>query len=437
MLEEQRRSTEKKIYVYLLTICVCCILYYCIQGIFDGKYFVSVFLNNPKDVFMDHFNSLNNAKYDPYQDQLSNYPAMACLIYKAFLAMIPNGLRQGTGFSLKNVQAAMIPFIIYNCITIWFIQVIVSGRSLLEKKSKTVFSLILILCAPVMFTIERGNLILLSFALTMFFSFFFESENKVLKELSFIALAFAAAIKIYPAIFGLLLVKRKRIKETMRLVLYGVIAFIMPFFYYDGFESLQIMIRALGYTTNMSDEIGYGVNLSLYNIIKTIGTIFHVSMSDIMIYAIYTVVIGTLIVSFFVLKKKWQEMLCISLILIFFPKTNYYYVMIFMLIPFIECLNHCQIKKEKWDFVEYIALVIFAIILVPWASNLIPVFTDYKFPVSYTMLLYYLALCWLALLVMLELVEMIFKRQHGCYAKMLFMGTGVFSVITVVMAVIG
>ncbi len=259
----------------------------------------------------------------------------------------------------------------------------------------------------------------------------------MLKELSFIALAFAAAIKIYPAIFGLLLVKRKRIKETMRLVLYGVIAFIMPFFYYDGFESLQIMIRALGYTTNMSDEIGYGVNLSLYNIIKTIGTIFHVSMSDIMIYAIYTVVIGTLIVSFFVLKKKWQEMLCISLILIFFPKTNYYYVMIFMLIPFIECLNHCQIKKEKWDFVEYIALVIFAIILVPWASNLIPVFTDYKFPVSYTMLLYYLALCWLALLVMLELVEMIFKRQHGCYAKMLFMGTGVFSVITVVMAVIG
>ena len=435
MLKEQVR-VEHKIYVYLLIVCVLCIFYYCIQGLFDGKYFISVFLSDPRDVFMDHFNSLNNAKTDPYQDQFSNYPAMACLIYKAFLAMIPDGLREGNGFDLRGIQAGMLPFIIYNGVVMWFIQVITSAKSVLEKKDKIIFSLILMLCAPVMFTIERGNLILLSFALTMFFSFFFESEKKVLREISFIALAVAASIKIYPAIFGLLLVKKKEIKETVRLVLYGVTAFIIPFFYYDGFESIQIMIQALGRTSNMSDEIGNGINLSLYNIIKTFSILFDADVNDVVVYIIYVVVIGGLLAGFFVLKKRWQEMLCISLILIFVPKTNYYYAMIFMLLPFIEFLNEWQTKQEKWSFVEYIGLAIFTIILVPWPSKLIPIFTDYKFPVSYTMLVYYLALCWMALLMFIELVKVFSQKKGKICGMILFSGAGVFSVFTVVTAML-
>ena len=337
--------------------------------------------------------------------------------------MIPDGLREGNGFDLRGIQAGMLPFIIYNGVVMWFIQVITSAKSVLEKKDKIIFSLILMLCAPVMFTIERGNLILLSFALTMFFSFF-------------IALAVAASIKIYPAIFGLLLVKKKEIKETVRLVLYGVIAFIIPFFYYDGFESIQIMIQALGRTSNMSDEIGNGINLSLYNIIKTFSILFDADVNDVVVYIIYAVVIGGLLAGFFVLKKRWQEMLCISLILIFVPKTNYYYAMIFMLLPFIEFLNEWQTKQEKWSFVEYIGLAIFTIILVPWPSKLIPIFTDYKFPVSYTMLVYYLALCWMALLMFIELVKVFSQKKGKICGMILFLGAGIFSVLTVVTAML-
>lgn len=429
-------SKRKVIFYYLIAICVLYFVYYFLQVLVDGKYFMSIFPIVSDNTFMDHFNSVNDAKYDPYNDKFSNYPAMACLIYKAFLAMVPAEFRGGDGFALRNTQTAMLPFIIYIVFIIWFIQMIVYKKSLLENNSKILFSVIVLLSTPMIFTLERGNLILLSFVLTMFFAFYFESENKVLRELAFIALAIAAGIKIYPAIFGFLLLKRKRIKETVRLVLYGIIAFVVPFFYYDGFKSLKSMINALGYMTNYSDVYGYGINISLYNIIETFGIIFNVKMSDTLIVCISGVVIGLLFIGFFVLKKRWQELLCITLILIFFPKTNYYYAMIFILIPFIEFLNNCQEKQEKWSFVEYIGLAIFAIIVIPWASNLIPIFVGYKFPVSYTMLFYYLALCWLALLLLGEGVR-VFSQKKGKICEMiLFSGAGIFSVLTVVTAML-
>ena len=104
--------------------------------------------------------------------------------------------------------------------------------------------------------------------------------------------------------------------------------------------------------------------------------------------------------------------------------------------PLEVVVANCQEKQEKWSFVEYIGLAIFAIIVIPWASNLIPIFVGYKFPVSYTMLFSYLALCWLALLLLGEGVR-VFSQKKGKICEMiLFLGAGVFSALTVVTAML-
>ena len=126
----------------------------------------------------------------------------------------------------------------------------------------------------------------------------------MLWEVSFIDLALAVATQIYSAIFGFLLLKRKCVKETLLLVVHEIIAFIVPFFYYDVFESLKIIIYALGYTTNYSDAYGYGINVSLYNIIETFSIIFNANISDTLIYIIYGTVIGSLFISFFILENS-------------------------------------------------------------------------------------------------------------------------------------
>lgn len=434
MKKKVELDREKKIFYILLLICILCIVYYVLEYFLHGKYFASVFANASYDTFMDFFNSVYNAKFNPYEDMFSNYPALACLIYKVFFEMIPYEFREGNGFNLRNIQAAMIPFIIYNAVILWLIQILIREKSILSKKNETILSLVLLLCAPIVFAVERGNLILLSFALTMFFSFFYDCKNKVLREISFIALAIAAAVKIYPAIFGLLLLKRKDIKEIIRLVLYGVGVFIAPFFFYDGFASLKIMIKALTYTSSITDEIGYGVNLSLYNIIETIAIIFNTHVNDVFRSILIIIVTGILLSGFFILKKRWQESLCLTLLLIFLPKVNYYYVMIFMIIPIVEFLNECYKKQKKLDIVDYIVLIIFGIILIPWTSNIIPIFSSYKFPVSYCMLIYYLALCCLVMTILYDVLKKILKNREMHVGIIVSALTGIFVVSTIITA---
>lgn len=404
-------SKEKIITIFLCLICGFCALYYLVCFMTDGKYIISIFANDPHDTFMDYFNSLNNAKFDPYVDMNSNYPALACLIYKFVFTIIPQELRDGNGFNLRNIQMAMIPFILYNTIIIWFINLLVRAKSTLSITNKSILTFLILISAPFVFTIERGNLIFLSFALTLFFALFYDSDNKYIKELSFVALAIAAAIKIYPAIFGLLLVKRKKIKEALRLALYGIFAFVVPFFYYDGIKSLQIMIGALGYTSNLADEIGYGINVSLFNICKTLGAIFNSNIADGAISVLYVLVIGILVISFFAIDSRWKENLCLVMLLVLLPKTNYYYVMIFLLIPFVEYLNDVNETSGTLDIKKIIYGIIYLVILVPWPLELIPMFSDKKFVVSYSMLLYYLALIWIVNVLLSDALQRIIKNE--------------------------
>ncbi|MBQ9783212.1 MAG: DUF2029 domain-containing protein [Clostridia bacterium] len=50
-------------------------------------------------------------------------------------------------------------------------------------------------------------------------------------------IAVAAGIKLYPAIFGLLYVKEKRWSETLRLIAYGVLFFVVSFAFLADLEA--------------------------------------------------------------------------------------------------------------------------------------------------------------------------------------------------------
>lgn len=82
-----------------------------------------------------------------------------------------------------------------------------------------------------------------------------------------------------------------------------------------------------------------------------------------------------------------------------------------MIIPIVEFINECHIKQEKFETIDYIVSLIFAVILVPWPSNIIPIFADDKFPVTYCMLCYYFALCCLVVVILYEVIKLLLKRK--------------------------
>ena len=406
------KKNEKNIFKYLLLMGILCVSYYLICILSHGEFVQAVFANDYNDTFMDYFNSINNAKVNPYTDAYSNYPAMACLLYKVFFRITPLELRGVDEFGLRNIQANLIVFVLYNIFIIWLMELLIKKRTELNEQNEILLSLVILFTAPFMFTIERGNLIFLSFVLSFFFTTFYDSDNKFLRELSFLSLAIAAAIKIYPAFLGFLLVKRKRIKDVIRLLVYGIVTFIAPFFYYGGFKALKIMISALGYTSNLTEELGYGINVSLYNICKSFSAIFNYAMRDWQIYMVGLIVFAILVITFFVTRENWLELLCLTLIIVLLPKTNYYYIMIFMIIPFAEFIRAWHIEGLKHRRYDMAFAITFLVALVPWPLGKVEKLSEgKKFFVSYSMLIHYLAVFWLLTFILMKLMLKFIKNK--------------------------
>ena len=193
------------------------------------------------DAFMDYFNSVTHAMgRDPYGAQ-AIYPPLCYIIYwgmgmlmgsKAMVMFDEN--RTNISWEIKGLTLPMVIFLLYFLISL-FIFIGLTYLFIKEKKKYRIWLIILVLASvPFMFQFERANIIFISLLGSMAFFVWKDSENKILKEFALICLALSAALKIYPAIFGLLLVKEKRYRETLRLNIYGVECFFLTFLYIRG-----------------------------------------------------------------------------------------------------------------------------------------------------------------------------------------------------------
>lgn len=81
----------------------------------------------------------------------------------------------------------------------------------------------------VLWAIERGNVIYLAFMFLLVYVLYYQSENRLVREMALISLALAAGLKLYPAAFGVLLLFERRWKESIRAVLYGITSVVVPY----------------------------------------------------------------------------------------------------------------------------------------------------------------------------------------------------------------
>lgn len=395
---------DLKIIRYLLVILCGIAVFYLLNFIFNGIFFQNVFLNDPYDTFMDFFNPINTEKFEPYYDLHTSYPALPCIIFRIFLQFVPKEFQEvnRVGYDFRTTQMSMIVFIAFNIIIIWSISAIVRHKCKLNQKEQSVLILAMLLSMPFMFALERGNIILLSFVFSLFFCAYFDSPQKWVREMAYIALAIAAAIKIYPAILGLLVVKKGKIKECLHLVIYGILFFFLPFWYFDGIGSFIMLIKDLKYTGN-GIYSGYGMNVSLNNLSKTFAAICNINFHDNLIKVIYILTVILLLLAFVMLEEKWKKELVLVMFIILLPKTNYYYVLLYLFIPFIEFLNYCKNSDLSHTGEDKKYAVLFALIFIPWASGRIQKLSEgVRYYVTYSMLINYLAVCGIVLLLFKE-----------------------------------
>lgn len=350
-------------------------IFYSIGIIFILTFFMAIILSQgevikkyihayPQDHFQDFFNSMwDTLGRHPYQNKVI-YPPLCYLIYYVFLRFIPiDQIYSANSMTLRLFQGPMFSFMIYTLVTfliyVFLVKKLKKGTSL----EKNIFLVLITFSLPFIFEFERANIIFLSLLLLIFFFVYKDSNNKILKELALISLAASAAIKIYPAIFGLILIKEKRWKEIIRVIIYGLILFLVPFIFFGGFEMIIQFYKNITSTSAQFTEQIFMHKLSFASYSEFLIRTFNLKgeLVHIIFKFIYIILIITSCISSYITKVEWKRILILTLLMIIVPNISFTYTAIFLIIPIAMALDENK-KKSK---IDYIYLILFILIMFP------------------------------------------------------------------------
>lgn len=339
------------------------------------------------DTGMDFFNSIQYVKKKvPYTELETVYPPLANLLFYFLYKYIPVETAdlipetfddilnaRATYADMRVHQAPMMEFLCFVVAALFALykefQIILKNSLVDEKMSER---LAIAFCFPIgiIYSIERGNIILISLFLLLYFVRNYNSEDKIQKELALIALAVSAGLKLYPALFGILLIADKKYKEAARTIVYGIAAFVLPFFFFEGIDAIKIYFSILSDFSKLETfSIGsYGIQgifkLLLYFSCVIKATYTNTPLPDFNDYksAIGTAqnisyLVGILLLVFVLFEKNiWRRYLYIVVAMLTVQLSTQY-TNSYLIIPLLYFVVN-EKEFEKKNLVEYIGLLI-------------------------------------------------------------------------------
>lgn len=422
-------NTSKLFYIISFASLVVCI----IMGVLSNGVTVSNLLFNKDDVFMDFFNSVVDCSGDAYGESGVIYPPLVVLFYK-FCSMFFNI----DSMKASEVRETSLGMIIFVCFTI--VSYILFAKLIYKYKNgsfanKSLFAFFTLFSFPMIYLIERGNIIVLVLPLLLYFVNEYDSDVKYKRHLAYICLAISVAIKIYPVFFGLLLLKKKKnFKNILLCIFYGAVFFFVPFIFVGGFSQLGVLIHNILYTSSMFGSKGFGFKVSISNTFSLFGHVFnHVRLFETAgtMFLIITVLAGLFLILFNKWNEDWKIYAVISLIIILVPGFSYIYSVAYMIIPLLFFLN----KKEiKWiDYIYSLLFIAQFIFLVAKTDELFPSFNSAELNCNIATVVESIAL--LAMLVLLYFDGVITFFRLSRHTKVLKIPVNLIVCIAVVCAI--
>ncbi len=397
LLKEKKLPTTKQFVIFYTVFFSCNLFIIIVLGAAShGAAWTEMFFHNgtATDLFMDFFNTIRDSAADNvYTERNNMYPPLCILLFRLFSKII-NPELVGSGFNQRkllqsDVASIMLYFVFVIICLLAMIRIVESYANNKSQGKMTLYasiiSFLMIVSYPVVYCIERGNIVILAVVFSTFFLLFKDSENKVIRELSYISLALSAGIKLYPAIFGLTLIIEKKYKEAGRLILYGIIAVVFPLVFFIDFSSdaasistqvftaLNINPTLLTSSTEESSSLIFkfinnlisftnaksNVNLSCVSIHNLVILIFGNDDILVQIVTIFTELIALLMA--FTSKKEWQKIFFLTYLILNISSASSSYSLSLLIAAFIIFLfNTKSYNKRDWVYV-----VCFALLLVP------------------------------------------------------------------------
>lgn len=297
------------------------------------------------------------------------FPPLAYLMY-GFLARIAgySAIDPIDITSHEHVGQNITIYVVYSIICIVLCLYAISLY--LKKKgfiNQVLFPCLLIVSYPFAFSsIQRGNSVLLVAVLMSIALIWKDDSSKTKREFAMIIIAICAGLKIYPALLGIFYIKEKRFKETIRLIIYGIVLFFVPFLFFDGFNGVRTFFNNAFYLNGVIHKCS--VSGLIREITELLGiynpTLIFVGQQSFLLISI---------LSFFLCKEKWGEILILCTVMAVYISSSWMYTCVYILpalLMFFYEKETKPIRINKTNFGDILGFLLFLISFsIPYKLN--------------------------------------------------------------------
>lgn len=237
------------------------------------------------------------------------------------------------------------------------------------KGEKLIYWIIICLTfGPILHALFRGNTVIASTFFCLVFLGWYNEKSRVKRELALISLGIATAIKIFPFLLGVLLLRKKDWFGGVRAAIYFLIIYFLPFVFLDGnFQNVKPFIE------NLVKFLDRGLKFDWCNIgFKSYVAAFYALwpnratywVSNILGWSLSLAYLALMLVATFLFKDGKKKMPYVAMIMCGFlliPSISFQYnaaCCLFLLLLFAkEC--HLYSRKDKIVYLVLYSLLIF------------------------------------------------------------------------------
>lgn len=227
------------------------------------------------------------------------------------------------------------------------------------KNFKPLFALLLSLPGAYFTCFRSGNSAYIIIIFSLIFILYYNSEDRIEREISILSLAIAISTRIIPALFGFLLILNKRYKDIIKLGIYCIVLFFIPLIFIvkevTYIEKIKLFFGSLITYSDSSLYNKFGefkaVYYVLFNILHIDIKLFDINICIkilLKVLSLLMLIICTYSNSYF------KKVLSLCFIFMLNASTTYHSYIIFA-IPLIIYFN------EKETHINLIILIIYII----------------------------------------------------------------------------
>lgn len=311
-----------------------------------------IFFYDTNDWFMDFYNTVYYAVgKTPYSWgwlPARNYLPLSYMILYPFTFLFQYDVEDwGTSYAARYSQLSAVAGAVFLVVSFgvlfYFLYKKIEG-----KEFEKIMTIVALFCSSVViYNFDRANEQILVTGLLFGYFILYKKDSIYLRHLAYILLAISAAMKLFPAIFGVLLIYEKKYKDALLAIGYGLAFAILPFFWLEGGfgENFFLFLNALKLHAQAYTGGSLGWNAQ---------TIFNVSY-NFLILPYVALVFALLLAN--KLKCEWKKNLLLTLSVIMTSGQQGFYCLLFLFFAIVLFLNDTHQKCDWWYLIGFLIIL--------------------------------------------------------------------------------